>query len=608
MPNESLDLRELLSVPFVDPERGFDISPDGQFAAFSWNPTGQWEIYEIDLKNGSAPKKITTGSGAKFAPRYSPDGSVLGYAFDDDGSEAYDLFTWNRSTGIHTNLTPNTAYAHLPAMCWSPDGNEIALLADSDGVFKTYIMAYPGGEMRLVLDHPKPAYEVRWSIDGTMLAVLAATGGQDFGIIILNLQSGKKRFLGGDEHPLNARGPRWLPDGKLIFTSDHQGFYDIGIHNPAIDEIQWVTHNGTDKEHPQPSPDGKGAAYISTTGVFTTICTLDLVTGESRTYEHEPGVHYAPRYTPDGKKLLFIFDNPRQPGDLWSLGLKEGNFTKLTQSLPIDLQEKRFVMPQAVSYPSSDGIPVPALLFQPQVEGGVPKNGIYVSLPPAVIIIHGGPAWLFQYTWYPIMAHLASRGWVVLAPNYRGSTGYGRWWQNANQFDIGGVDTRDVAAGADFLIREGIADPERIGVTGRSHGGYLTMTCMTRYPEKWAAGSAVVPFLNMFTAHANSREDLQYWDIQVMGDPEENQELWHDRSPYFFLDKLSAPVQMICGANDVRCPAVDSIEARDRMAALGKEIDFYLYKDEGHAFLKKENLIDSEVRRVSFLAKYLEGK
>jgi len=225
-----------------------------------------------------------------------------------------------------------------------------------------------------------------------------------------------------------------------------------------------------------------------------------------------------------------------------------------------------------------------------------------------VVIVHGGPNWLFQVIWYPIIQHMASRGWVVLAPNYRGSTGYGRAWQLANRYDQGGVDTRDVAAGALYLAKSGLADPARIAVTGRSHGGYLTLTCLTQYPNLWAGGSAVVPFLNWFTSHANSREDLQHWDIENMGDPEENYDLWYERSPFFFLERVTAPVQLICGENDPRCPAGESMAARDRLVELGKPVDFILYQGEGHAFLKIENVVDSEVRRTEFLARALENK
>jgi dipeptidyl aminopeptidase/acylaminoacyl peptidase len=201
---------------------------------------------------------------------------------------------------------------------------------------------------------------------------------------------------------------------------------------------------------------------------------------------------------------------------------------------------------------------------------------------------------------------MASRGWVVLVPNYRGSTGYGRDWQLASRFDFGGVDTDDVAAGALYLVREGLADPHRIGITGRSHGGYLTACCLTRYPELWAVGSAVVPFLNWFTNHNEIRPDLQHWDLENFGDPVKDYGLWRERSPSFFLDRLRTPLQLICGRQDARCPISDSIQAYNDLKRMEKEANMILYEDEGHTFLKMENILDSEQRRVAFLAKYLE--
>jgi dipeptidyl aminopeptidase/acylaminoacyl peptidase len=203
---------------------------------------------------------------------------------------------------------------------------------------------------------------------------------------------------------------------------------------------------------------------------------------------------------------------------------------------------------------------------------------------------------------------MVSRGWVVLAPNYRGSTGFGREWQLASRFDFGGVDTADVLAGSDFLIDNEIADAKKIAVTGRSWGGYLTMTCLTQYPERWAAGSAVVPFLNWFTGHANSREDLQHWDLENFGEPERDQKLWHDRSPFFFLDRIQAPVQLICGAHDVRCPESESTQAYEQLTTLGKECEYILYPDEGHSFLKVKNQVKSKQQQVNFLARYLEER
>jgi dipeptidyl aminopeptidase/acylaminoacyl peptidase len=310
-------------------------------------------------------------------------------------------------------------------------------------------------------------------------------------------------------------------------------------------------------------------------------------------YQIGKGIHSGIRFTPEAKRMVTTFSSPSQPADLWMIDLESGKSIQLTNSLPEELSKAGFIMPEEIEYPGMDGVQVPALLFRSKQ---VPA--------PAVVMIHGGPNWHYSAEWNPVMAHLVSRGYVVLAPNYRGSTGYGREWQYAAQFDLGGVDTRDIAAGARHLFKEGLAS--KIAVTGRSHGGYLTMTCLTQFPELWCAGSAVVPFTNWFKSHEDSREDLQHWNIENMGNPKENYEHWYNASPYFFLDKIQASVQMICGGNDPRCPASDSIDTRDKLVEMGKSVDFLLYEDEGHAFLKIENVLDAEMKRVEFLVKALE--
>ncbi|HAV75986.1 MAG TPA: hypothetical protein DCX53_01385 [Anaerolineae bacterium] len=292
------------------------------------------------------------------------------------------------------------------------------------------------------------------------------------------------------------------------------------------------------------------------------------------------------------KRMVTTFSSPSQPADLWMIDVESGKSVQLTNSMPEELSSKVFFMPVEINYESMDGVKIPALLFRPK------------QIPaPAVVMIHGGPNWHYSADWNPIMAYLVSHGYIVLCPNYRGSTGYGREWQYAAQFDMGGVDTRDVAAGAQYLLGEGLA--RKVAVTGRSHGGYLTMTCLTQFPELWVAGSAVVPFTNWFKSHDDSREDLQHWNIENMGDPKENYERWYNASPYFFLKNIQAPVQMICGSNDPRCPASDSMETRDKLLELGKDVELLLYEDEGHSFLKIENVLESETKRAEFLARAL---
>ena len=598
MPHQVLDLEALLRVPHVEPYYGFDVSPDCTQFAFSHNRSGQWEIYLMPL-DGSAPaRQITTVPGGKFAPRWSPDGQRLAYALDLDGGEDFDIYVYDLPTGRHINLTPDTPEALQPNFCWSPDGSQIAFISNRSGRFDTYVMPATGGKAHPVLSLPHPEWEVHWSPDGQWLAVVAETHGQDYGTFVVPADGGKPIPIADAGPPICAKDACWSPDStRVAFSSDARGFFDVGVYELRTRQITWVTEGEGDSEQPSWSPDGQRLAYVASYGPVTELAVLAPGETAPLTFQVEPGVHHRPQFTPDGAHLVFVFDNPRHPADLWLLSLKDGSLRQLTHSLPADLEDAPFVMPATVDYASLDGQRVPALLYRPRGSG---------EPAPAVVYVHGGPNWLAQVTWDPLVQHIVSRGWVVLAPNYRGSTGYGREWQMANRFDLGGKDTEDVAAGADYLVGEGLADLARIAVTGRSYGGYLTMTSLTQHPGRWAAGSAVVPFLNWFTGHANSREDLQHWDRENFGDPEKDHDLYYERSPFFFLDRVRAPVQLICGAHDPRCPASESIQARDALVSQGKPCDLVIYPDEGHSFLKTENVVDADKRRVAFLAQALE--
>ena len=624
-----IDLEKLLRVPYVDPNNGFDISPDGERAVFSWNKSGQWELYELSLSATDSPEPapltptpLPIGeelSGSKFAPKYSPDGSHLAYVVDFDGGENFHLFVHDIEAGTHADLTPRNEmnFALQPNFCWSPDGKQIAFISNQSGNFDAYVMLSTGGAARCVLEIHRPCWDVHWSPDGCWLAVTFESKGQDYGIYLVSMEGNEAFPLANENGTLNAHNPSWSPDStKLAFHSDApNGWHQIGIFDLASREITWLTDDETNHRSPSWSKDGAMLTYIRARGasdeiVVSSVRTVavrpavKLLTNqefeqEAITYQVEKGVHYKPRFTPNGEQIIFIFNNPRFPSDFWKLSLESSELTQLTYSLPDEMANEPYMMPQEITYPGMDGTPIPALLFKPE---DADEN------TPAILVIHGGPNWHYQMDWVPFMTHIASRGWTVLAPNYRGSTGYGHEWQYANRFDLGGVDTDDIAAGAQFLIREKLADPAKIAISGRSHGGYLTMTCLTQYPELWAVGSGVVPFMNWFYCHEHSRDDLKHWDIEMMGDPNHNHDLWYERSPYFFLDRIRVPVQLICGEHDPRCPAEDSIETHDKLIELGKEVDFHLYEGEGHSFLKIENVVDSEVRRVEFLAQVLERK
>jgi dipeptidyl aminopeptidase/acylaminoacyl peptidase len=412
----------------------------------------------------------------------------------------------------------------------------------------------------------------------------------DRGIFLVEVETGRYEQIKASGVELNAQHPAWSPDSNLLaFSAQSADWFDIGVYDVATGSINWLIPGPGDDSMPCWSPDGNKICWVHAEGAVNSIWVYER-NMQLTQYFVSAGIHHQPRFT-SRDEILFLFESPAQPPDLWKLKL-DGTLEQLTFSLPDQLQQAGFVFPREVSYVNRD-VQVPALLY--------PGTG-----SQAVIHIHGGPNAQARLEWNPLVTHMASRGWTVLEPNYRGSTGYGRTWQMASILDMGGVDTGDCAAGVAYLKQEKLAG--RVAVTGRSHGGYLTMTCLTRYSELWCGGSAVVPFLNWFKSHKESRKDLQHWNIENMGDPDENYERWYNASPYFFLDRLTVPVQLICGAHDPRCPASDSLDARDKLEELGKEVQLLLYEEEGHSFLKIENLIDAEMKRMQFLTEALELK
>ena len=598
-----LNLAQLLRVPHVESGLRFDISPDGQRLTFSWNKTGRWELYERGLNASDSPRPVSEIKGAKFSPRYAPrpDGSMLAFALDLDGSESYHIVVHDFKTNTTTDLTPSIAYAHQPNISWSPDGQMLAVLSDMKGQFASYLLPIDGGPVRLLKNIFHPCWDAVWSPDGQWIAIESESVASDRSIHIVPVGRSRKGpkvstiQLKVNDKVLNAQQPAWSPDSKfLAFSAELDEWHNIGLFNVETKELTWANQSIGDDTQPAWSQSGDTIGWIHSEGARTSF-QFKRGSADLGQVQVGVGVHYWPKFTADG--IVILYEDSSRPCDLWKINLENGACEQLTNSFPDELKDATFIQPEEVWYAGKDGVQVPALLYRSKTAG---KDS------PAVINIHGGPNWLYQFLWEPTMSHMASRGWTVLAPNYRGSTGYGKKWQNASRYDMGGVDTDDCAAGVKYLVENGLADKNKIAVTGRSHGGFLTMSCMTTYPELFSVGSAVVPFLNWLKSHKDSREDLQHWNIENMGDPEDNKELWIARSPYFFLDKINAPVQMISGGNDPRCPASDAIEARDKLVELGKEVELLLYKDEGHSFLDINNVIDAEEKCVEFMARVLE--
>jgi dipeptidyl aminopeptidase/acylaminoacyl peptidase len=618
MPSRSpLNLNQLVRVPNV---WDYDLAPDGRSAAVVWDKPGTREIFLAPIASLGRARRLTrTGQGCA-APRFSPNGRYLAFAQDYDGDERYDLFVHDFQTRQTRNVTPDTPTETInAAINWSPDSSALTYVSDRAGQFATYVLDLSGSAIpRQVTHHAYSDFGARFSPDGRYLAVNTSVSGQDAWLLLLpqGEQPGESITVGGPDGPIDVHYFDWSADSRrLAVASNTPGITTILVFDVETRVLTRVTPPTHEAGEPAWSPDGHWLAYTWNVDGNTGVRLHHVASGAVHDLSAGAGVHSHPQFSGDGRTVVALFNGARHPSDLWAFDLNRGGRGGKPAAAGTHRPHARLVTasrpprldPQALSEPeiarwASDEWTISGLLFRPR---GLRRRRPGAGKAPAVLWVHGGPTWQFKNEWWVGVQYLVSHGCVVLAPNFRGSTGYGRAFQEANRFDLGGGDMRDVIAGAAFLAREGYADPRRIGITGASYGGYLTMTALTRHPQVFAAGAAVVPFLNWFTEHANERADLQYWDEQNFGDPVKNADRYREFSPIYYMENVVAPVLMLAGCNDSRCPADETEQAAAVLKEMGVPHEIVIYPDEGHFFLKPANRLDAMRRRTEFLLNHL---
>lgn len=601
-----LDLDDLVRVPGV---QGFDLSPDGRTAVIVWNASGKPQLYLVDLAGPGEPRQLTSGDQAAFGPAWSPRGDLIAYLSDQGGNENADIFLIDPQGGEPRKFTdaPNAAN-FSPA--WSPDGAQLAYSSNRGGHFDIWVQSLDGTSARRLTDALPPDHNPRWSPDGTQIAFSSnRSNARDNEDIFLISVSGERREIqvSPNDGAAHEHSPQWSPDGKQIaFVSDARGEEDILVATVDGHLVTPIAQTEWEELQPTWSPDGKQLAYRVNRDGQSELLLKTLSSGVTTSLQVEPGVistfdKFA--FTPDGTGILCLHSSGQRPGDL-VLVATDGQtpMRRITDSLGSfagRITADQLVQPTTVRWSSADGTTVPGLLYQPHQRAAG-------QLPPAIIVVHGGPTGQSMNTWVPVVQYYVSRGYVVLAPNVRGSTGYGKTYREANIKDWGGGDLADLVAGARFLATEGFADPQRIGVTGGSYGGYMTLMALTKAPDVWAAGVSVVGVTNLQTLYASTRDDLRYYLDQQIGTPEENPDFYYDRSPINFVEAITAPLLILQGETDPRVPLHEAEQLRDRLAELDRPYDYHVYAAEGHGFRREDSRLDAARRTVAFFDHYLQ--
>ena len=595
-------------------------SPDGKSIAFISNMSGRNNLWLVPAEGGW-PVQLTVSDQRQTAPAWSPDGKWIAYQSDYDGDEQWDIFLVSPKTGKVVNLTQTREIAELNPT-WSPDGRYLAyeVKPKSSAAYEIDIYDMVLREVKhLTTGTPQDRGNsgILWSNDGKQIVYTQEQAkGTDSNIFIADVATGKSTLLtpheGEQRYYANDIDPRPIPDGRriLITSNASNGYENIGLLDfsdkgssvtglfPA-GSIKWLTQDKWEIRGGEFSPDGKHLTFSANVDGNEDIYLYDLATGKSTPLPIPKGVnepwggHSA--FSKDGTRLLYNHNGPTAPGDLWVYTLATGKSRQVTHSLVAGVRSEDMVEPYLVHYPSRDGKwTISAFLY-------VPFNMVRNGQNAAIVYIHGGPTAQSMNSFNRFVQFAANQGYMVLAPNYRGSTGYGKEFQQANLFDMGGGDLQDVLAGVDWIKQTGHLDPKKIAVMGGSYGGYLSMMAVTKAPDVWAAGVPIVPFVNWFTEIENEDPVLQQSDLATMGDVVKNKALYEDRSPINFIDQIKAPLLLLAGGHDPRCPKSETQQVVDAIKKRGGTVDSKIYENEGHGFARVENQIDAYKRVADFL-------
>ncbi len=603
-----IPLEELCRLPsFFNPV----VSWKGDRVAFYWDKTGRMELYVMDLatravrqvSHGETPRALRTG----FV--WTRDDREIAFGRDVGGNEQHDIHVIDVESSTVRQLTNDPA-AEEHAAEWSPDDRWLLVntnkrmpeTPDRPGQLNLWKVARDGSTYVPLTRYAFPAFATGWSPDGMKIAYVTNEDPTDLKnrdgyIVDPDGKAPRKVFSTGKGTQDGFGG--WHPDSRHIaVTSDASGVERAGILDVETGEVRWLSPDGIEEHALRFSKNGTLLACIRNHESSVTPLVYDVETGEVRTLELPEGVAVGAQFFDDDRKLLVTYSTDVTRASLVAYDLAADTYETLLEPEYGSIDRGLFVNAKHVYYPTFDGRQIPAILY-------TPKDVAPGERLPAIVHVHGGPTGQWFRGFDPFAQFLADRGFVVLEPNVRGSTGYGVEFRDAALKDWGGADLEDVVAAASYLKTLPYVDPAKLVVFGGSYGGFMTFIAATKKPDIWRAAIAWVGISDLHKMWDESKEHFRYFLREQMGDPEKDRALWRDRSAIEFAHQLKAKLLMVHGVNDPRCPVSQSRIFRDRLLELGKQegadFEYVELGEEGHGSAD----IQQKIRTFTILADYL---
>lgn len=586
-------------------------SPDGKEVVLTTDLSGRQNLWKVS-SSGGWPLQLTQSDDRQFGATWSPDSKWIVYQQDSGGNELWGLFAVPSEGGEAVNLT-NTPEIREENPLWSPNGKTIAFgykPKDSPS-YDIALLDWQTKKVRKLTNEESKNHSwgaVAWTADGkTIFANRGEISGEsESDVYAIDVASGKVENLTPHQGKVLFAASSLSPGGRnvLITSNQKNGANNVALLDSASKKVTWITDTKWDAGSGNFSPDGKSFTYLINEDGRTDMYLADATSLRAQKIDFPAGLNYfsgnPTPFSGDGQHLLVSHESSTRPGDIWIYDLPEGKPRQLTYSAIASLEVIPMPGAQIVHYKSFDGKVISALLWMPF---NLKRDGTN----PAIVLPHGGPTGQMVDYWNPEVAALVSRGYICIAPNVRGSTGYGIEFQKANYQDLGGGDLQDEVYATKFLVATGYVNPKKIGITGGSYGGYMTLMAVGKTPDVWAAGVEEFGIINWFTMLQHEDALLQEYEKSLLGDPVKDRKIYEADSPVTYVHQVKAPLLVLQGENDPRVPKEEAQQVVDSLRKDGKTVDVHYYPNEGHGFEKRENRIDAIRRMVAWFDKYLKS-
>jgi dipeptidyl aminopeptidase/acylaminoacyl peptidase len=587
---------------------GAALSPNGADVAVITNMTGRPNLWTVPTA-GSWPVQLVNSDERQAEPRWSPDSRWIAYSQDKGGNELWDIYIVSRQGGSPVNLTstPDIREQHP---VWSHDARNIACTykpkqASSYDLAIVYVATR---KLRKLTDERDP--QQNWDVigfspdDKVLYANRTSAGFDDGDVYAVDVASGRRTNLTAHQGKQLNIGTDVSPDGSAILLTSNRkdGYQNAALLDLVTGKLAWATDTQWEITSGGFSPDGKQFTYAINADGRTTLHRADRRTLRSTTLKLPPGVNtlVSPQhFSPDGRTILLQHEALNTPNDLWVFDTGSERARQLTHMSVAGLTPQTLPPSQIVHYRSFDGKIISAILQ-------MPFNLKRDASNPAIIFPHGGPTWQMPDYWNRWSNALATRGYIVLMPNPRGSTGYGMEFQRANYQDLGGGDLKDEIYGLEWLLGSGYVDPNKVGVFGGSYGGFMTLMLAAKEPARFAAAVDLFGPLDFFSMLQHADPTLAAYVRSLLGDPEKDRKVYEDNSPIKYVEAIRAPLLVLQGDNDPRIPKEESERLVEILKKRGNVVEVVYYPDEGHGFDKVEHQIDAARRIVGWFDRYLK--